>query len=218
MLGVGIPALIIGIMYLAKTQAWPFNGAQAKRTFASDYESLVRVRRIELESIIRGNVLSILNTLIYPYIRLNYIAKISDDLKPVRYKLAQSASRIMKYAINEIFYEALLKNGFKDLTDTDLVTYCWTKAVYVISAVDDCCCRYIDDDFMSMGVFDQEKPECKALLQSIYEVVGKPYDPSNPSRTGIVPQIILHESRTRDKTEELFTDPFLLYNMKKKKA
>lgn len=213
-LGVLIPGLVILLIWIAKKKPFALFRNRSSRQFAEDYHTAAVTRAAELESLVRGNVISLVNNLISPYLRENYLAKIEDpQTKLERYNLLQPTMSIIKSSLDEFFYTAVRQNGFVELPETELMTYCWQKSGGIIDVIEDKCCRYVNrDEFVKLEVFERVSEPCTELRNAIYQLLSRPIDPSKPTYAGLMPQIVQHEKRTVTKLEELLADPFLRYN------
>lgn len=184
----------------------------ASRQFANDYHAAMVTRKDELESLVRSNIISLSNNVIYPYLRSRYIEKLDPQLKLERYNLMQPTMVLIKSALNEFFYQAIRVNGFCSLPEADLATYCWKKTDTLIELVEDRCCRYINrDEIITMEVFNRDSDEFKDLQQNVFQFLSRPIDPNRPASAGVLSQIVQHECRTQEKIQQLASDPFLKY-------
>ena len=157
-----------------------------------------------------------LNNIFYPYIREHYLSKVDRGLRGHHQELLQSATLILKFKLNELMYQAIKENGFKELAGNSgaLSTYCSKKVTPIIEVAEDIMTRYVNaEKFYELGVFEYEQEYCKKLIKSLYDALSTPYDESKPSATGFITQILQHDASTKKKIAELESDPFDAYNM-----
>lgn len=212
------PAAAVGAVWLAYTKKlWvfkPVDHSAGYRRFAADWEEFKNTRWYELEQIVRSNTVAMINNLIYPYIREYYLYKLDDAIRSVRHNVMQPTMVVMKYRINEVFYQAIKENGFQDIAESgQRSTYCWKKAGQIIESVDDVLCRFMNaEEIINLKVFNRETEYCKTLLREIYESLDRDYDQTRPAETGVITQIMQHDARTKIKSQELTGDPFGVYH------
>lgn len=208
-------AMVAWVVYTKKL--WIFKNidkSASYRRFAIDWEEFKNTRRYELEQIVRSNTVALINSLIYPYIREQYLYKLGDDVKSARHCAVQPTMVVLKYRINEIFYQAIKENGFQEIIEAgQRSTYCWKKAGQIVEAIEDIMCRFMsDEEIIDLKVFNSDMAYCKAFTQHIYEALDRDYDQARPAETGIITQIMQHNARTKIKALELNSDPFCVYN------
>ena len=184
--------------------------------FADDLETYKQTRRNELEQIVRSNTLSMVNNILYPYVRKMYLMQLPEAIRAERYKTVQPLMILIRYRLNELFYGFIQANGFQDLfTDSKAIqVYYWKKTSVILEAIEELFCRFIgyDEIMEKMQLFNQEQKACIALNTQIYESLAKPFDDTRPSATGVMTQIIQHELSTKSRIAELRDDPFDIYH------
>lgn len=210
-------AIVAATWFIYTKKIWVFRNVDRSagyRRFAIDWEEFKNTRRYELEQIVRANTVALINSLIYPYIREHYLYRLDDAMRSARHSVMQPTMIVMKYRINEVFYQAIKENGFQEISESgQRSTYCWKKSGQIIEAVDDVLCRFMNaEEIINLKVFNRETEYCKTLLREIYELLDRDYDQTRPGETGVITQIMQHDARTKIKAQELTSDPFGVYH------
>lgn len=211
LIGVATPSVIAAITYMAKNRIWVF-GRQADLKPAVDTATqvcediivLMEFRRIELENIISNNMLTLLNTVIYPYILNQYIRALPTESSYEEQRVLQPANSSIRSGLDELMYVALRENGFSKLTGVMLSNYCSTKAESILSLVSDKCMQFLQGRLIGeLRVFDPTCEHTILLKKQIVSFLGKERDESSNSEEGLVRQIIRHSSSTARQKEDL---------------
>jgi len=211
LIGVATPSIIASLTYMAKKRLWIFGkptdlkpAIDTAMQSCEDILVLVEFRRIELENIIGNNMLTLLNTVIYPYILHQYIRALPPESSYEEQRVLQPANAAIKAGLDELMGLALRENGFSKLTGIMLSNYCSTKAEAILMLVADKCMRFLQGRLISeLMVFDPTSEHFVSLKKQVINFLGRERDESSNSEEGLVRQIIRHVASTSRQKEDL---------------